>query len=161
MAVSISGISGTLTHGQTVTITGSGFGTGLTSVMLFDDFEGGTNGNNITSLKAGASYIIQTSPIPIYSTLHAHSGTKSSYASSANENVSSQYRCPNDEPPDNGTMPDTYYYISFWYKFVPAEVQAQIKIYQLWGTYQVGDYNPGVMYGNPAYGSSEPTWNDK
>jgi len=43
---SVSGVSGSITQGSTITISGSGFGTGPSGVV-FDDFEGGTDGNSI------------------------------------------------------------------------------------------------------------------
>jgi hypothetical protein len=45
-APSISGVSGTVTNGQSITISGTGFGSGP-NVVVFDNFEKGTNGNNI------------------------------------------------------------------------------------------------------------------
>lgn len=42
---SITSVSGTVTNGQSVTITGTGFGANGPTVLLFDDYEGGTNGN--------------------------------------------------------------------------------------------------------------------
>jgi len=45
-APSISGVSGSITQGSTITISGSNFGTGPSGVV-FDDFELGTDGNSI------------------------------------------------------------------------------------------------------------------
>lgn len=46
-APSISGVSGTVANGNSITISGSNFGSGPT-VALFDDFESGTNGANVS-----------------------------------------------------------------------------------------------------------------
>jgi hypothetical protein len=47
-APSVTGFSGTTSRNQTVTITGSSFGSGPT-VAIYDDFEGGSNGAQISS----------------------------------------------------------------------------------------------------------------
>jgi len=43
----ITGVSGTITNGSEITITGSDFGANGPTVHIFDDFESGTVGNNI------------------------------------------------------------------------------------------------------------------
>jgi hypothetical protein len=43
----ITSVTGTISNGQTVTISGSGFGTDGPTVVLFDDFEKGPSGSNI------------------------------------------------------------------------------------------------------------------
>lgn len=44
----VTGVTGTLTHGSTITISGSGFGAKIPAAPLkWDDFESGVNGNNI------------------------------------------------------------------------------------------------------------------
>lgn len=74
---SISGSSGTYSNGSSVTITGSGFGSGP-NVVIFDDFEGGTAGANIAT-GAGSATVGQwaaRSGCATYSTATAVSGTK-------------------------------------------------------------------------------------
>jgi len=47
-AASITDVTGTFTHGNGITITGSSFGTKATATpLIYDDFEGGTDGNDI------------------------------------------------------------------------------------------------------------------
>jgi hypothetical protein len=49
MAVAITSATGVLTHGSTLTIAGTGFGTKTTAAPLkFDNFEAGTPGENVT-----------------------------------------------------------------------------------------------------------------
>lgn len=80
MALAISGVTGTISNGQSVTITGTDFGATGPTVVLFDDFEKGTNGNAVSTSangaqvgswgeKAGADYI------PTYSTTEKHGGS--------------------------------------------------------------------------------------
>lgn len=87
-APSIQGATGTFSNGQSITITGSSFGSGPTvggstdKVVLFDDFSKGTNGNDVAQGNGSAlvgGYISQNLDglDPEYSTDFAHSGTKS------------------------------------------------------------------------------------
>ena len=43
-APSVTGVSGTVSNGESITIAGTAFGSTGPTVALFDDFEGGTNG---------------------------------------------------------------------------------------------------------------------
>lgn len=74
---SITGVTGTISNGQTITITGTGFGANGPTVLLFDDFEGGTNGNQLsTSLaEVGAWTSIQSPTFTSYSNANKVSGT--------------------------------------------------------------------------------------
>lgn len=53
-APSISGIYGTISNGSQITISGSGFGNDGPNIIIFDDFEKGTNGNIISILPNSA-----------------------------------------------------------------------------------------------------------
>jgi hypothetical protein len=46
-SATVTGVSGTVANGQTITVTGSSFGDNGPTVLLFDNFEGGTNNNTI------------------------------------------------------------------------------------------------------------------
>lgn len=48
-APSVSGVSGTVSNGQTITISGTGFGATGPNVVLFDSFENGGTGSNIST----------------------------------------------------------------------------------------------------------------
>jgi len=48
-SATISSVSGPIFNGQSITVSGSDFGTNGPSVLLFDDFENGTDGNNIST----------------------------------------------------------------------------------------------------------------
>ena len=81
-APSVSGISGTISNGSVVTITGNGFGTTGPNVVLFDDFELGTNGGNLSDQVRNAQIGTwrdvsgSISPYyPTYSNAQAHSGS--------------------------------------------------------------------------------------
>ena len=52
-APTVSGVSGTLSSGQTVTVRGSGFGSkSQPAPVLWDNFEGGSSGNQIQGANA-------------------------------------------------------------------------------------------------------------
>jgi hypothetical protein len=80
-APSISSVSGTVANGQAITITGSSFGAGP-NVLLFDDFEKGTNGNSI-STGSGSAEVGQWNSVtgmlavPVYSNAQKVSGNLS------------------------------------------------------------------------------------
>lgn len=80
MAGTITGGSGTLTNGQSCTLTGSSFGATGPTVVLFDDFESGTNGADISgnSPKVGNAWSTTGGrSSPIYTTGNARGGSSS------------------------------------------------------------------------------------
>lgn len=75
---SVSGVSGTVSDGQQVTVSGSGFGTSGPDIQLYDDFSGGPSGSIVplTSPEIGewTKYSsTSTSYHPIYSNESVHS----------------------------------------------------------------------------------------
>lgn len=81
-APAISGVSGTVSNGESITISGSDFGATGPTIVLFDDFEKGTNGN-IISVVDGSAQVeewddVEAAPDnPKYSNTVAHSGSLS------------------------------------------------------------------------------------
>ena len=114
---SISQVTGALSNGQTVTITGSGFGNCGPTVVLFDDFEKGTNGNPISTASGSAQVghwtAVEDIPHnPRYSTAYRHSGSNCFLA---------------DQSTGDGghwavvNFPGTYFvYASYWV-FLPSD----------------------------------------
>jgi hypothetical protein len=75
-APAVSGVGGTVSNGQSITISGSGFGSGPT-VAIFDDFEGGTNGSNVSGTNAAYGTWDATDDTPgKYTTSYHLSGLK-------------------------------------------------------------------------------------
>jgi len=73
---SVSGVSGTIDQGETITISGSGFGTGPSGVV-FDDFELGTDGEDIMT-GSGSARVGQwdsTTGLTYYTNDHVRSGS--------------------------------------------------------------------------------------
>lgn len=83
MALAISGVTGTISDGQSITITGTDFGATGPTIVVFDNFEGGTNGNLIATGEGSATVgewdalLNNTSAPPKYSTTQKHSGSMS------------------------------------------------------------------------------------
>ena len=80
-APAITSVEGTVGNGEMITITGTGFGSTGPTVAIFDDFEKGTNGS-VISIASGSASVNQWSVVspdykPTYSTIQAHSGSKS------------------------------------------------------------------------------------
>lgn len=81
-APAVSGVSGTLSSGQTVTIAGSGFGTKSTvAPVLWDDFEKGNSGSLVQNNAAqiGKWDTGAGSEVVTYSTAKPRTGNKSAY----------------------------------------------------------------------------------
>lgn len=80
-APDVKSVAGTLTSGSQINISGLGFGANGPNILIFDDFEGGTNGANI-KIGAGSATIgdwtsvtyITPTP-PKYSNAHSLSGS--------------------------------------------------------------------------------------
>ena len=75
----VSGVHGTVANGQSITVNGSGFGSTGPNVVLFDDFELGTNGNAIKSgagsAQEGQWSVVSGTPTPVYSNAASVSGS--------------------------------------------------------------------------------------
>src|SRR5262245_30770127 len=70
----VTGVSGTVSHGSSVTITGSSFGTkSPPGPMLWDDFENGTQGGAVATGGASASPLLHQGDLANYSS-YANSG---------------------------------------------------------------------------------------
>jgi hypothetical protein len=79
-APAISGVSGTVADGTTISVSGSGFGAQGPGVLLFDDFEKGTTGSAVATASGSAqvghwTYSYDT-PSPSHSSDFAHGGAK-------------------------------------------------------------------------------------
>lgn len=136
---SVSLVSGTISNGQTIIITGSGFGNCGPTVVLFDDFEKGTNGIPIStatnSAQVGHWTAVETAPDnPEYSFAYRHSGSNSYLA--------------NQSTRDGGhwavvNFAGTYFvYTSFWV-FVPSDREVPGTGEPLGPNWKLGDITGG------------------
>jgi len=116
-APSISGVSGTVSHGQSITITGAGFGTKTTAApLVWDDFESGTVDEPVEgeSPVIGSNWSIGASlGNPVYSTSVVRVGSSKSVSIPFGPSMYRNYlsiRSDSDE-----------YYFSFWARFSSQE----------------------------------------
>lgn len=116
---SISSINGTVSNGQPVTISGSAFGSTGPIIAIFDDFEKGTNNNELSTLANSAAvnqwYRLENQgKNPVYSTYYANSGTKSAMIDWGTDNASEGGRW---FEADIGSI-TSQVYVQYWF-FVP------------------------------------------
>jgi hypothetical protein len=117
-APSISGVEGSISDQGSITIAGSGFGNTGPTVILFDDFESGTNGgvlgNRVVSAPVGTWRDTSYACDPYYATYSntaAHSGSQAlrqNWGSGSGTQEGARWNAP--------TMggPHTQIYFSFW-----------------------------------------------
>lgn len=122
----ITGVSGTVSNGQSITILGSGFGANGPSVLVFDDFERGTNGESLSLNLANVGVWdgIQTSANSEYSSSNKISGNLAARFDSYNFPPNAHPNIYVDAP-----VPFNSFYISWW------------------GLIPSGDIFPGCGYG--------------
>ncbi len=110
----ITGITGTLDNGASVTIQGSGFLDGTFEPFSWDDFDNGTAGQELGTPIVGPdwSFLSQT-PRPSYSATRTHSGEHSAHITWPNYSISA-FGWSNKGPFDR-------LYISFWRYMDPED----------------------------------------
>lgn len=156
----ITGISGTVQNGSSISISGSGFGVGKSAPLLWDTFENGANGSNVASTPMIGTWTADNGLL--VTTAQRHSGTKSATAlySDGDGFTHITYSGLSN---NNGIK----YYQAFWFRYNSPIIQpgqngaGQTKLMQLWGTCKgicsgatITDYNPGIMVG----GGSSDWW---
>jgi hypothetical protein len=121
----IEGVSGTVEDSEEIVISGSSFGSGPT-VLLFDDFEGGADGNQLATDLAtvGSWNNVQSSAWTSYSTANKISGSLAARFDSYNYPANLHPVIRADAP----AAFDTFY--ASWWQIIPS-----------------GDITPGCGYG--------------
>ncbi len=110
-APNITGVAGTIANGQQITISGSSFGTNGPTVLLFDDFEGGTNGNQLS---------LNLAPVGTWSGISTADHTSYSNANKVSGSLAARfniYNYPvNNNPVIWVTAPSAFdsFYVSWW-----------------------------------------------
>jgi len=122
-APSISGYTGTMSNGQSITISGSSFGANGPTIVMFDDFELGSDGTNLSDRVINArvgtwrdvsDYI--GSYCPTYSNMQSHSGSlalRQNWGSGSGQQEGARWASP------TSTSVFTKIYFSFW-TYLPA-----------------------------------------
>lgn len=139
-APEIRSVKGVATRGSKLVARGAGFGANQGEILLWDDFERGTPGENLTHTPEIGSWKKVTSPQAQFSTAHKNSGRQSAYAWHDDSHQWSNFTVSIGEVQE--------LYIGFWFRYsIPPGKSGQSKLCQIWGTYRKGDYNPGIMTG--------------
>ncbi len=167
-AQSISGVSGTFSHGNSVVLSGSAFGTKATAAPIkWEDFEGHTPNTALSTSDGwdsvdGWSYDTNDhTSKPIYSGLATHAGQLGMVSRFINGTGNSSVLKRGDY--------STGFYLDAWYQYVPATPASRNnKIFMLYGsgasempqTALTGfcDLNAGMV--TPTYASPSGAGND-
>ncbi len=129
----INSLSGSVSDGGLVTISGGSFGTKSTArPIVFDNFDSGTNGNNVEGNDA--------SHYGTWDTCSSISDTKFKYSNASNRNGSSLNAVDTYDLGDDGTMSiqfhssnATYMLVSFWLSFTDNNPSGPNEQMKYWG----------------------------
>ncbi len=159
-APSVSSVSGTVSNGQSITITGSSFGSGP-NVILFDDFSQGTSGSTIslTGPEVGSYYSLEGAPKPVYSSAQSHHSPNSLYCYTTGSTGSpDNWACRTNIALTSGTQ----VFVSWW-MYISGTMSENFKT--MWAEQGLdnstsGDLSgpvwgiSGAQYGTGVYGSN-------
>lgn len=127
-APSVSGTSGTASSGQTLTISGNGFGSKSTAApLLWDDFEAGTAGNVIAGSAARVGKWDGSNASVKYTTAKVHAGNKAAF-----HDFISNYNASLNK---DGSFPRLY--MDFW--ILTDYVDRQSRNWKPWRLYGDND----------------------
>jgi hypothetical protein len=168
-AQTIGGVSGTLSHGNSVALTGSAFGAKAQAAPVkWDDFEGHTDGSVLNTADgwdavSGWSYSRnQDDRVPVYSSTAAHSGSLGMMTRNIDGVSNSSVRMDANY--------STGFYLDAWYEYVPdpAQPSNNNKVFMLYGS-GAAEYPQTAMTGFcrltsgftfPTYAASSGGFND-
>lgn len=142
----ISSVSGTLTHGETITLSVANEGTSPLPLLLWEDFSTGTVGNNLNASPQVGTWALNTIPTAKYNDTQVHRvGGKTAYANRtdavgewSNFNVEDVAEAP-------------HFYQTFWFRYALPNLQGPVKLSQVHGS--VGNFTPGVGIGDLSGGN--------
>jgi hypothetical protein len=133
-------VSGSVSDGGSVTISGSGFGGGYSTPLLWENFDAPAGSASqlgpLTTPTIG-SWVLAYRPTPVRTTAKAHSGTQSLYSA---YNSGLQWSSITVALP-----PADRLYQSFWFWWKSAGTMGQLKLAQVHGSSGRGDFAPGIM----------------
>lgn len=135
-APSVSGISGTVANGSSITISGSGFGTGDTTPLLWDDFE--SSSASTGSRMAGSPRMGSWVPAGngVYSSAAKNSGGRSLMSAFSPDAQWQNFTV---------TMPNGQrFFQSFWFRYDTSGTGGQVKLALVHGNSGQGEFAPTV-----------------
>jgi hypothetical protein len=148
-APSISGVGGTVSDGQSVTISGSSFGTKATVVPYrWDNFEQGTSGELVTGWSGGTGSDIARYSNEVQRGVAGHLVTSKHAFRPGAENIS---LCQNDYTNGYDIL-----YIDYWYRLTPVDSSGisgrNYKPWRVWTNDITMQFNPGTFPPVEPYG---------
>ena len=136
-APSISGVSGTATHGQSITITGTGFGTKSKALpSVWDDFETGSLGSNVAGTRPEINYYNSAWNSPHRSPVFSNTITKPNSRRSVHHDHVNDTGANSAIDMVNIRHQNDSFYISFWFYFDQMN------------SYWSDNIKPWLIYGN-------------
>lgn len=143
-APSVSGVSGTISNGQSVTISGSSFGTkSIGAPYRWDSFEQGESGELVTGWSGGTGSDIARYSDEVQRGPSAHLITSKHAFRPGAENIS---LCQNDYTNGYDVL-----YIDYWYRLTPVDASGingrNYKPWRVWTNDISMQFNPGTMPG--------------
>ena len=148
-APSISGVSGTISDGENVTISGSNFGTKTTPAPYrWDSFEQGEDGELVTGWSGGTGSDIARYSNEVQRGPKAHLITSKHAFRPGAENIS---LCQNDYTNGYDVL-----YIDYWYRLTPVDSSGisgrNYKPWRVWTNDITMQFNPGTFPPVEPYG---------
>jgi hypothetical protein len=135
-APAISEISGGAAEGSTLTLSGSGFGSGYVSPLLWDDFEASSSATGATMSASPRIGSWERGGNATYSTGQKHSGSRALHAAFSNSSQWSNFHV---------ALPDgTRFYQSFWFWWSSTATNGQLKLALVHGNSGMGEFAPTV-----------------
>ncbi|HMN19010.1 MAG TPA: hypothetical protein PKA31_00230 [Candidatus Moranbacteria bacterium] len=154
-APSISSLQGTVQQGQTITVSGSNFGTKSSAAPYrWDNFEQGASGQLVTGWSGGTGSDLARYSSEVSRGSSGHSISSKHSFRPATENVS---LCVNDY--DNGYP---LLYLDYWYRLTPLDSSGtngrNYKPWRVWTNDITLQMNPGIF--RPGNGGLFAIWDD-
>lgn len=151
----VSGVSGTVSDGESITISGSGFGTKATAApQVWDDFDGGSHGSNIpgnapvsTTLESGSwtweNVASGGTAQPVYTNTNQRTGSALCQLADFN---GAQYNMSLAVEPGSGLVQDEYFFSYYiYYDHYAGSISRNTKPFTVYGN--VDGYTPHIYSG--------------
>lgn len=136
-------------NGGGITVKGVNFGLGSASPVLWDDFEGGSDGNIIASTPKIGSWVPSSSAVPTYTNLTSHSGALALQANRTPTFTSSNFESALPDSPD--------FYVSFWFNYnFSASATGHLELFHFFN--DPASTSPEVLSGANLLGVGVEDW---
>lgn len=136
-------------NGGAITVKGVNFGPGSASPVLWDDFEGGSDGNVLAATPKIGSWVPNSNAVPTYTNLTSHSGALALQANRTSTFTSSNFASALPDSPD--------FYVSFWFNYnYSASTTGHIELFHFFSDPVIT--SPEVLSGANVLGAGVEDW---